>query len=332
MQIYRHFRDLPEEARGCVVAVGNFDGVHLGHRLVIAEAAAVARTLQRPLAVLSFEPHPRSLFLPNDPPFRLSPFRIRARLLERLGIDLHFVLTFDRELANQVPDWFAREVLAHGLGARHVTVGYDFCYGHNRRGTPGTLLSAGQELGFGVTVVTKASDESGGRLSSSRIRDLLRSGRPQDAAELLGRPWEIEGRVQEGDRRGRLLGYPTANVELGDYLRPSLGVYAVRCALDAPAGDPLAWHDGVANVGIRPMFETPQPILEAHLFDFDADIYGRHLRVQLIDYLRPEAKFDGLDSLIAHMDKDSEAARRVLAAVPLIGETDVDPLPLHGGD
>jgi len=311
MQIFRHHSELPAELRGSVVAVGNFDGVHRGHQIVIADAQAVAKATGASLAVLSFEPHPRSMFRPDDAPFRLTPFRIKARLLEALGVDLHVVLHFDIEFSRQAADWFVEEVLLGGLGASHVAIGYDFCFGHRRQGNAESLLSYGRRHGFGVTVVTQASDESGGTYSSSAAREHLQAGRIREAAEILGRPWEIEGRVETGDRRGRELGYPTANLTLGDYLRPAFGVYAVRAAVDE--GPELAWRDGVANVGIRPMYAVENPLMEAHLFDFDGDLYGRHLRVQLIEWLRPEMKFDSVDALIAQMDRDSERARRVLA-------------------
>ena len=314
MHVFRHYDDLPAEAQGAAVAIGNFDGVHRGHRLVLAEATAAAEPIGAPLAVLTFEPHPRSFFRPDDPPFRLTPFRIRARLLADMGVAVLVVLPFDEAFSLRPADRFVGDVLVAGLRARHVVVGYDFCFGHKRQGNAETLIAAGRKLGFGVTVVTKATDEVGGTYSSSSIRDLLRQGRPHHAAGLLGRPWEIEGRVLHGDRRGRGLGYPTANIDLDDYLRPAMGVYAVRAALDTGAAP--TWHDGVANIGFRPMFATRRPLLEVHLFDFDGDLYGRHMRVQLIDYLRPEARFATLDELVRQMDRDSAQARAALAASP----------------
>ena len=311
MQIFRHHSEVPDALRGSVVAAGNFDGVHRGHQIVIADAQAVARSAGVPLTVLSFEPHPRSVFRPDDPPFRLTPFRIKARLLEALGVDLHVVLHFDLEFSRHSADWFVEQVLLAGLGASHVAIGYDFCFGHRRQGTAEALLSYGRKHGFGVTVVTQASDESGGKYSSSAARALLQEGRTRDAADILGRPWEIEGRVEAGDKRGREFGYPTANMALGDYLHPAFGVYAVRAAVDD--GGALEWHDGVANLGIRPMYAVPEPLMEAHLFDFDSDLYGRHLRVQLVERLRPEMKFDSVDPLIAQMDRDSDNARGALA-------------------
>jgi riboflavin kinase/FMN adenylyltransferase len=312
MQIFRHWHGLPAEARGSAVAIGNFDGVHRGHRIVLAEARAVAGPLAAPLGAMTFEPHPRAFFKPDGPPFRLTPFRIRARLLEALGVDLHFVLAFDRALSQMTAEAFIGEVLAKGLGARHVVIGYDFCFGRDRTGNADTLLHYGRQLGFGVTVVTKAADETGGVFSSSTVRERLRDGKPREAAELLGRPWEIEGRVEAGDRRGRLLGYPTANVRLGEFMRPAYGVYAVRAAVDE--GGSLDWKGGVANLGVRPMYALDEPLLEVFLFDFSGDLYGRHLRVQIVEFLRGEAKFDGVDQLVAQMDRDAARAREALAA------------------
>ena len=312
MRIFHHPEALPADARGSVVAVGNFDGVHRGHQIVVGEAKAIAEATGAPLAVLSFEPHPRSLFRPADPPFRLTPFRIKARLLEALGIDIHVVMTFDRAFADLSAEAFVDRVLVRSLAARHVVIGYDFRFGHNRTGDAGLLTAAGRAGGFGVTVVTQASDESGGAYSSSRVRELLADGCCADAVAVLGRPWEIEGRVERGDQRGRLLGYPTANVDLGEFLRPAFGVYAVRAAIDTPGTAPN-WHDGVANIGIRPMYRSEHPLLEVHLFNYDGDLYGRHLRVQLVDYLRGEARFDSAEALVVQMNRDSTAARAALS-------------------
>lgn len=311
MQIFRHHNPLPDAVRGGVVAVGNFDGVHRGHRIVVEAARAEACRLDVPSVVLSFEPHPRAVFAPNQPPFRLTPFRIRARLLEALKVDVHVVLHFDLEFARIPAERFIEEVLVGGLGARHVVIGYDFCFGHKRGGNAATLEAFGQKLGFGVTIVTQASDEHGGVLSSSRVRDFLVQGHMREAAEILGRAWTIEGRVEPGDRRGRKLGIPTANIDLGEYLRPAFGVYAVRAAIDEE--EPLHWWNGVANLGIRPMWPTENPLLEVHLFDFSGDLYGRHLRVELVERLRGEAKFDGVDQLMAQVSRDIAEAKAVLA-------------------
>ncbi len=311
MQIFHHVDALPAEARGAVVAIGNFDGVHRGHQAVIRTTRRIAAEAGCPAGVMAFEPHPRSVFRPSEQPFRLTPFRVRARLLQEAGVDLHYVLRFDEEFAQTAAEAFVQDILVGAMGVRHVVVGADFCYGHKRRGNAETLRAASGDGGFGVSVLTKVGDEHGGAYASTAVRDRLIEGDMRRAARLLGRPWEIEGRVVHGDKRGRTLGFPTANLPLGDYLRPAFGVYAVQCAIDE-APDP-AWLDGVANIGVRPMYAAAEPLLEAHLFDFDGDLYGRHLRVRLTDRLRGEAAFDGPEALIAQMTRDSQAARAALA-------------------
>ncbi|WP_114395365.1 bifunctional riboflavin kinase/FAD synthetase [Oleisolibacter albus] len=327
MKLYRHIvgqepadRAAPDQGsadpgaaiRGSVVALGNFDGVHLGHRAVIAEAQAVAQRLGAPSAVLTFEPHPRSLFRPDDPPFRLTPLRIKARLIEALGVDALFALHFDRAFSQHSAEAFVRDVLVAGLEARHVVAGYDFVFGHRRQGTIDFLRRMGTGLGFGVSEVRPAAAPDGTVYSSTRVRELLQAGEPDKAAAILGHAFEIEGRVEHGDKRGRTIGFPTANIELDDYLRPRFGVYAVRAGIDQ--GERTVWIDGVANLGRRPTVGGLVERLEVNLFDFDGDLYGRHLRVQLRHFLRPEMKFDGLDHLKAQIARDAETARRVLAA------------------
>ncbi len=311
MLVFRHYQDLPEEARGAVVAIGNFDGIHRGHQAVIGKAGRLARELEAPHAVLSFEPHPRSFFNSKGPPFRLTPFRIKARLIEALGVELLYVLTFDKSLAAMSAKGFVEQVLAKGLGARHLVVGADFHFGKGRQGDVGTLKQQGRGFGFSVSSVTKVAVPGGEAFSSTRVREYLAAVNPTRAALFLGRYYEIEGRIQHGDKRGRELGYPTANIPLGEIAEPGFGVYAVRAGIDR--GAETEWHDGVANLGIRPMFESAEPLLEAHLFDFDQDIYGQHMRVALVDYLRPEMSFEGLEALISQMDEDAKRARVILA-------------------
>ncbi len=311
MHVFRHFENLPDEVRGASVAVGNFDGVHLGHQAVIGEAGRVARDQGIPWAVLSFEPHPRSLFTTDQEPFRLTPFRIKARHVEALGVDNMIVLHFDHEFAGLSADDFVKKVLVKGLGARHVVSGYDFVFGHKRAGNCELLLHKGKEEGFDFTCVS-AVDDGETIYSSTRVRRYLKVGDPRGAANLLGRPFEIEGRVEHGDARGRTIGFPTANLHLGEYLRPALGVYAVRAGIDE--GADTRWLEGVANFGNRPTFDKKDAIFEVHLFDFDGDLYGRHLRIALVDFLRKEKKFDGLDDLKAQIALDSNNARQILAA------------------
>ena len=314
MRIFRHFKGLPGEVRGSAVAIGNFDGVHLGHRAVIGEAGRIARAGGRPWAVLTFEPHPKAFFRPAGEPFRLTPFRAKARRIAGLGVDHLVVLRFNAGLAQMPADRFIEDILADGLGASHVVAGYDFAFGHRRQGTCALLLKKGAELGFGVTSLRAVADKSGAVHSATRARQALCAGDPRGAAAILGRPFEIEGRVARGDARGRALGYPTANIGLGDSLRPAAGVYAVRAGWEEDGA--VQWRGGVANLGRRPTFGGEDLLLEIHVFDFAGDLYGRHLRVELIDFVRPEKKFDGIEALKAQIAQDSDRARRILAAAP----------------
>ncbi len=315
MQILRHYTSLPESARGAVVALGNFDGVHRGHQAVLAAARAQAATLGAPLGVVTFEPHPRSLFRPDDPPFRLTPFRVKAHCLDDLGVDLLFCLHFDQAFASQSAADFVGEVLVAGLGAAHVVIGWDYVFGCGRSGDAALLERFAEQYGFGITVVRPfgQADVAGEPVSATRIRTRLAEGDPKGAARLLGRSWEIDGRVEHGDARGRTIGFPTANVALGEYQRPRAGVYAVRVGLEGEEGR-IAWHDGVANIGMRPTVAGTDLRLEAHLFDFAGDLYGRHVRVALIDWIRPEQRFAGLDALKAQIAADAAAARDLLKA------------------
>src|SRR5579883_1565992 len=260
MRVFRHYDELPASARGAVVAIGNFDGIHRGHQAIIAEAARRARALAAPLAVLTFEPHPRVFFRPELPPFRLTPFRIKARLIEALGVEVLFVLGFDRALSSLTAEQFVGEVLVRGLGIRHAVVGDNFAFGHKRGGSAASLQAMGAAEGFGVTCMARVRGPGEEIYSSTRIRDYLQAGDPTRAALLLGRYWEIEGRVQPGDRRGRQLGYPTANLPLDGYLEPARGVYAVRAGIDR--GSEILWREGVANLGVRPMFDGKTLLLE----------------------------------------------------------------------
>jgi len=310
MRVFRHATAAGAD-RGAVVAVGNFDGVHRGHQAVIAAAKKAALAASVPCAVLTFEPHPRSVFQPGAPPFRLTPFRAKSHALERLGVDLLFTLHFDLGFAKKSAENFVAEALVAGLGLRAVVVGYDFVFGNRRRGTPELLQDEGRKRGFDVMVVAPVAGPGGAVYSSTQIREHLAAGRPREAAALLGRPWEIEGRVETGDRLGRTIGFPTANIALFDYLRPAAGVYAVRAGIEE--GDTTRWFDGAANLGWRPTVGGTDLRLEAHLFDFDGDLYGKHLRVAFIERLRPEQRFAGLDALKAQIAADCEEARRMLA-------------------
>lgn len=312
MEIVRALDAVEPRHRGAVAAIGNFDGVHLGHRAVIGEAARIAGDLHAPLAVLTFEPHPRMFFQPDAAPFRLSTSEGRASKLEELGVDLLFELPFDDAFAHVTAEGFVDDVLHGALGLRHVVVGYDFNFGHRRRGTPDMLIERAGHLGFGATKVAAVHESDGAVYSSSRIRQCLTEGDPRGAASLLGAPWEIDATVEEGDRRGRTIGFPTANLRLGDLICPRLGVYAVRAALADGEGGTGGWMTGVANLGVRPTVNDRGVLLEVHLFDRSIDLYGHRLRVRLVDFIRPERKFGGLDELKAQIAADAARAREIL--------------------
>ena len=310
MRIYRHYDALPADARGAAVAIGNFDGVHPGHQTVIHEAGLIAGDMCRPWAVLTFEPHPRAFFTPGSEPFRLTPFRSKARRIAELGADLLIVQRFDKAFSSLPAEDFVNTVLVDGLGAGHVVSGYDFVFGHKRGGNCELLLAMGAKKGFGFTAVNAQTDSSGEAYSSTRVRERLGDADPRGAAAILGRDFEIEGRVARGEARGKSIGFPTANIPLGAYLRPALGVYAVRAAIEQENGE--IWLDGVANIGVRPTFGSDGVVLEVFLFDFDDDLYGKRLRVRLVDFLRPEKKFDGVDKLKAQIAQDSAKAQKIL--------------------
>jgi riboflavin kinase/FMN adenylyltransferase len=318
IRVIRHPGSAANHPRGCVLAMGNFDGLHRGHALLIQQARDLARARGRPMAVLTFEPHPRSVLRPGSDPFRLTPFRVKERELARHGVDLLFVQHFDLCFAAKSAEDFIAEIIVGAIGASHVVVGWDCTFGNRRRGTAALLREAGRAHGFGATVIEPIRGANRTIYSSTQIRELLKAGRPREAAALLGRFWEIDGRVQTGERRGRSIGFPTANLGLGDFLRPAFGVYVVRVSGDGP-DDPFAGRaiDGVANLGLRPTVGGLEPRLEAHLFDAEIDLYGRHLRVALIEFIRPERKFAGLDALKAQIAEDAARARIILAAQPI---------------
>jgi riboflavin kinase/FMN adenylyltransferase len=311
MRIFRHFDDIPDGFKGGVVAIGNFDGVHLGHQALMAEARRLAAERNAIFAVLAFEPHPQEFFRPGAECFRLTPFRTKARLIAAQGADAMFALAFDREMATKSAQDFILDVLIGGLGAGTVVVGTDFQFGKGRAGNTAVLAYMGEMEGMGVTIFDPVEDELHGKISSSRIRDALKSGHPEIAARLLGHFWTVESRVEHGDKRGRAIGVPTANMRTDGYLTPAFGVYAVRATV-MEDNNPAGSYEGVANFGIRPMFEVPRPLLETWLFDFSADLYERHLAVELVAYLRPEAKFSSLEALKTQIESDAQAARAIL--------------------
>ncbi len=308
MQIVTNWTGIDAALKGASVAMGNFDGVHRGHQVVID----AARRPEVPLGVITFEPHPRQVFAPDAPPFRLMNAEARRNRLEKLGVDILYELPFTRDLAALPPETFARAVLVQGLGVSHVVVGADFQFGKGRAGTAEVLCELGAQMGFDVTIQPIVGGENGA-ISSTAIRKALSEGRVGDAAGMLGHRHRIDGAVLHGEKRGRDLGYPTANLAVAGLHLPRLGVYAVR--VDVLGGPFKGCHDGVASLGVRPMFGVNAPNFEVHLFDFSGDLYGQHVSVALVEYLRPEVKFDGLQALIDQMDADSRQARAILARV-----------------
>ncbi len=305
MQIHQDYQWLDPSARGASVAMGNFDGVHLGHASVIDLARG-----RGPLGVITFEPHPRQFFAPDAPPFRLMNAEARANRLAKLGVEHLFQLPFNRALAALTPEEFARDVLAEGLGISHVVVGADFCFGKGRAGTAQDLRALGERFGFATTIAPLVQI-AGREVSSTAIRQALTEGRPRDAAAMLGHLHRIEGEVIHGEKRGRELGYPTANMALTGLHLPRFGVYAVK--VDVLTGPHTGAYMGAASLGVRPMFSGEVPNLETFLLDFKGDLYGHHLSVALVEFLRPEMKFDGLPALIAQMEADCAQARAILA-------------------
>lgn len=307
MRIHHHWSGLPADARGTSVAMGNFDGVHLGHASVIGLARG-----DRPLGIVTFEPHPRQFFAPDAAPFRLMNAEARANRLAKLGVAELFELPFDAALAGLTPADFVGQVLADGLGVAHVVVGADFCFGKGRKGTADDLRTLCAARGIAVTVAPLVAID-GHEVSSTAIRAALAEGRPRDAAAMLGHWHRIEGEVIHGEKRGRELGYPTANMSVDGLHLPRLGVYAVRA--DVLTGPQAGSYMGAASLGVRPMFGVNRPNLETFLFDFAGDLYGQHLSIAFVDYLRPEMKFDGLPALIAQMEADCDKARAILTAL-----------------
>ncbi|WP_304177287.1 bifunctional riboflavin kinase/FAD synthetase [Phenylobacterium aquaticum] len=307
MRIVEGWKGLAEADKGASVALGNFDGVHRGHQRVIAAAARAAQATKAPLGVISFEPHPRRIFQPDAPAFRLMNADQQTRALADLGVDLFYVLPFDAEMANLTDREFAELVLHQGLGVRHVAVGFDISFGKGRTGSPVTMTTYGAEFGFSVSVA-EAAGEGGAKFSSTAVREALRNGRPETAAAVLGRPFAIQGMVEHGRQLGRQLGFPTANVDLADYVVPRFGVYATRTRL--PDGREIA---GVANLGVNPTVTgTIAPRLEVWLFDFDEDIYDQVIETDLIAFLRDEEKFVNLEVMTEQVMADARRARALL--------------------
>ena len=303
---------MPAHLRGAVMALGNFDGFHLGHQAVVGRAIQWAREEGRPAIVATFDPHPMRLFKPDSAPFRLTTLDQRQRLFGAAGADTMLVFNFTTELAAKSAEDFVEMLVSH-LGVAGVVTGTDLTFGKARSGNVEALRELGAPRGLRSEAVDPVSDEGGLVVSSSRIREALKAGDCETATRLLTRPFAIEGVVQHGDKLGRTIDFPTANLDLKSYLRPAYGVYAVRGRL--PDGRVV---DGAANLGVRPMFDPPKELLEPYFFDFSGDLYGQTIEVELISFLRPEAKFDGLDALTAQIARDCDAARQILAETPRI--------------
>ncbi len=309
LRVIHHWKDLTDAERGAAVALGNFDGVHKGHQRVIAQAAEAAKAQDCPLGVITFEPHPRRLFQPDQPTFRLMTHAQQARVLEGLGVERFYILNFDYEMASLTDREFAEKVLVEGLGVRHVAVGFDISFGKGRTGSPELMRKYGEEFGFTVSVAEPVGS-NGEKYSSTAVRDALRDGHPEAAAAILGRPFAIEGVVLRGKQFGRTIGIPTANVPLADYVVPKFGVYATRTRL--PDGREI---DGASSIGVNPTTGEEEAKLEVWLFDFDEDLYGREIETDLIAFLRPEEKFGSVEAMLEQIRRD-EAEARVLLSRP----------------
>jgi riboflavin kinase/FMN adenylyltransferase len=298
---------IPDAFRGAVVALGNFDGFHLGHQAVVGRAVQRGAHERRPVIVATFDPHPVRHFKPDLPPFRLTTLDQRERLFAHAGADAMLVFKFDGTLASTSAEEFVSALIAERIGAAAVVTGDDFGFGKGRAGNVQVLAELSTRHGIAAEAVAPVH-LNGERVSSGRIREALQAGDPGAATRLLTRPFAIEGVVEPGDKRGRELGYPTANLKLANYLRPAYGIYAVRMRVGEDSD-----HPGVASLGIRPTFEPPVELLEAHAFDVDEDLYGRTIEVDLVSYIRPEKKFDDLEALTAEMRADEAEARQLLA-------------------
>jgi riboflavin kinase / FMN adenylyltransferase len=310
MRILEGISDCPDYASGAALAIGNFDGVHRGHRVVIKSAIEAARQLVVPSGVMIFEPHPREYFKPDEPHFRLTSLDEKLRVFDSMGLDLAIVVPFDASFAELDYRDFTGQILAQRFRVRHVSVGYDFFYGKGRHGSPATLVEAGKEFHFGVSIVAPVADQ-GEAYSSTAIRLKLARGDVAGAAHDLGRNWRIRGRVVGGAKRGTGLGYPTANVPMPKGTVLGHGIYAVRAEVDGQC------HDAAAYLGTRPTFDDGKPVLEVFLLDFDGDLYGHDMSVEFIGFVRGDRKFDSAEALVEQMDRDVAQTRDLLASNPI---------------
>ncbi len=314
MEILKSYKDVPENLKGSVLAIGNFDGVHRGHRAVFDIVESQAKKSGALKGAMTFDPHPRQFFQPNLKLFKLTPFELKMRLLEAVGLDLAVVLAFDKALSSLTAEDFVKDVLVDGLAVSHVVIGYDFFFGKGRGGDPEVMRQLGKKFGFGVTVVEEVSDGAHS-FSSSAVRKALHDGNPKLAADILGYWWRVTGVVEGGAKRGTGMGFPTANISLHQTQDLRHGIYAVRVYVDGKV------FKAAAYLGTRPTFDDGIPVLEAFLFDFDGDLYDKVIEVEFIDYIRGDSKFEGEEALKKQMDEDCDKAQAVLETV-----TDVHPL------
>jgi riboflavin kinase/FMN adenylyltransferase len=306
MRIVRDFQSCPEACKGAVVALGNFDGVHLGHQEILGQCIASAKAYGVPAAVMTFEPHPREFFSGRREKLRLCSFRQKMAMMEELGIDILFLVRFNQQFSSLTADRFVEGVLHRQLAAKHVVTGYNFAFGKGRGGGTDFLETQAHRLGFGFTACPAVKNASGEAISSSAIRQLLAGGKVGEAAALMGRPYAVEGHVRRGQQRGRTIGFPTANLPLERLFKPRFGVYAVRVGVSD------AVYNGVANIGIKPTVGGTAPLLEAHIFDRDIDLYGQRIAVECVDFIRDEKKFDSLEALKSQITMDCRRAKELL--------------------
>lgn len=321
MKIVRKLSAIPEELRGTILALGNFDGVHMGHQKVLNSALEAARVADIPCGAMVFEPHPREFFNPAKPVFRLTPIDAKLAIFEAIGLDYCVVIPFDDAFSKQSAATFVVDSLVGALDVRHVVAGYDFHFGHKRQGNPDFLQEQAENLGFATTIVAPL-ERDGVPYSSSGIRTMLEAGDVASAANALGYHWFVRGEVIHGDKRGRDMGFPTANMAMPTSCRLKFGIYAVRMRRAGPNG--MRVYDGVASYGVRPTFGGGTALLESFLFELDENLYGETVEIELIGFIRPELKFDKVETLVRQMHADASEAKTLLATADDQGVTDLD--------
>jgi len=310
MRIFRYQSPVPKEIQNAAIAIGNFDGVHIGHASLIKEAGKIAANKNIPFSILTFEPHPKSIFLQKSKPFRITPFRTKVQELKKLGLHTLIIKQFNNQFSNCTAENFVKKILVEELNANHIIAGSDFVFGHNRAGGCDLLFKMGAELGFSFTPINPIESIEKKVYSSTNIRKYLELGALHKVKMNLGRYYSIQGRIAHGDKLGRKLGFPTANIFLGDHIRPKYGVYAVHlCFIDDSKKGSV---NGVANIGIRPTIGGNNELLEVFIFNFKENIYGQRVKVDLIEYLRPEIKFNNLELMVAEMKRDIKRAKNLL--------------------